>query len=657
MSLGTGKHVSIRGIEYRLAEDAEGEHYVRERGPLRAPNTQVVQGDPGQFNIRTDLLLWSMIDWSGGDMQFKFDSRVPNRFRESLGMDSLSVPGTLRMGYPMGHMDDSGAATFTENVYFAIAHNVLYAVEQGTGSNNNYYKLGSKTAFTAASTITGATDGLYSPHALIGDDKYLYLVERQTDKVWRFDGTTWLLLNDQTGGGTLTQLAEMGPNIYKYDHFTGDLYELSKTTANTATPEVPLYSILGTANVGPNFVKWDGKVITTGGGRIYILQQQYNKAIVHEIIPTTAAGTGYGRILAEMEGAVADSIWYHDGFIYLSVTDAPMTVSILNADKNINVNREIKYIQVGGAMGSLGYLGDKPATTSDNTRGPRGRVIPGANHLTTFAVATTPSHINNSSNSPEIALVDSVTGGIHWVTNNTAADVSLGGQNKAVSDLVYFDGVYYVAMNDAVSDGGNYVAHFNTRLFDDGTADDSSLIFASNDFGISEEKVLHSFEVITEPLPANTVVLVQYMLDDGNPTSLVQHSTTGATSKRVVVSTSTATKKFNSLQMKLTLRSSDGADTPVVKALNVYATVAKRVRTWTLLLDISDSQAVSGYGGAELLQNLELAVDDEVVAFIDGYRDRGPASAITYDVIFDRELTNLSYAQEGVVMVVLREVI
>ena len=73
------KHVKINGLWYRLAEDAEGQHYNFSLQPLRPPNAQLIQGESGKFQIRPDLLLWSWTDWSGGEGQIKYDPQDVGR--------------------------------------------------------------------------------------------------------------------------------------------------------------------------------------------------------------------------------------------------------------------------------------------------------------------------------------------------------------------------------------------------------------------------------------------------------------------------------------------------------------------------------------------------------------------------------------------------
>src|SRR5690606_39665634 len=93
-------HIELNGVGYRLAEDAEGQHYIRTYEPLRPPNAGVVQGEQSaKFQVRPDTLLWSLTDWSGGAGQFLFDLENPNRHRELHAVRAFERPGVLQPGF------------------------------------------------------------------------------------------------------------------------------------------------------------------------------------------------------------------------------------------------------------------------------------------------------------------------------------------------------------------------------------------------------------------------------------------------------------------------------------------------------------------------------------------------------------------------------
>ncbi len=106
-------HVEINGVKYRLFESGEGSNYVRSVEPLRPPNAVVVQGAARQdlFQMRQDVLLWSLTDWSGGEGQYKYDPSAPNRHALLRNVQAFKRPGTLRPGPMMVPTQDSTGAS------------------------------------------------------------------------------------------------------------------------------------------------------------------------------------------------------------------------------------------------------------------------------------------------------------------------------------------------------------------------------------------------------------------------------------------------------------------------------------------------------------------------------------------------------------------
>lgn len=89
--LASDAHVKIDTREFILDETEEG-HYVHNLESLLV-SRQDISGKPGRQNIRPDLLLWALDDWSGGEGNPVFD---PNNFdRYDNGTGNPRVRGRL----------------------------------------------------------------------------------------------------------------------------------------------------------------------------------------------------------------------------------------------------------------------------------------------------------------------------------------------------------------------------------------------------------------------------------------------------------------------------------------------------------------------------------------------------------------------------------
>jgi len=167
--------VTINGVDYHIAEDAEGEGYVMQYRQLRAPNAQVVQGsDSAKININPDTLIWSWDDWSEGEGQVVFSAANPGRSYINQATNFLGRPGNVFGGYKSYTALNVGATNFIPVVGLVIARGVAYAVEVGVALDDFYVFDGQD--FDAAVSI-GSTDGARSALAMTGDRNYLFFVK------------------------------------------------------------------------------------------------------------------------------------------------------------------------------------------------------------------------------------------------------------------------------------------------------------------------------------------------------------------------------------------------------------------------------------------------------------------------------------------------
>ena len=183
-----------------------------------------------------------------------------------------------------------------------------------------------------------------------------------------------------------------------------------------------------------------------------------------------------------------------------------------------------------------------------------------------------------------------------------------------------------------------------------------------HDFQIADQKTLMSVRISTEPLPANTSVEVYYQNDQDGTWTLAGSAfdTTGGTSKTYEISTNSSSVKFNNLQLKVKLITTNSSVTPVVRAVSARATPTEAVKEWDLILDVTDEDANAqgqSLTGATLIDNLQTAANQEnVIQFLNGYENANAGSYDTYQTIIKQYGIQLTSPGQGNVVLRLREV-
>lgn len=614
------KHVKINSLWYRLAEDAEGGHYQLALQPLRPPNAQIVQGETGKFQIRPDVLLWSWTNWAGGENQIKVDTQATDRSYVLQNVEPFQKPGTLGIGYLAEQVNNSaGTAWATANASLFLAHDTLYAC---VGTSLYPWDSGND-RFGAAETMTGVA--AVDPNSMIGDSDYLFVHDDGTDQIYRrTSGGTWSLHNDQCTLTGEVVMTELGPYIYIWVPATGAVYEVLKATANTATPEVPiLYT-----NINSN-VDADRSYLVAGDNRIYVASHDRRKTSIYEIIPSSAAGTGFGSELSTIYGLFPEAIFYAGGTIFLIGHDR-------TPDGTTASDRQVFYIDPEGSYGTLGSV-----RGFTDTNGPSALwAQPAGGRLATSAFALPATWASEDSDSVRMNLfeIDQVTGGIACVGGD---DALLSATEQAIS-LVYYEGAYYMS-------NASTIIRWDTNA---ASTESGYAISPANDFGLSGIKVLDSVEVNFDPLPAGGAVYVGYQLDDASWVDTLVSSTDGDIGGKLSISTDTSTKSFRSLKLRVRLVGN-------VRVLNVdaYARVNRRIRVWDLMLDASDDSAPQGYNGAQIIANITAVPDNTVVDFVDNYLTHDQEAAQTaLDVVIDSAVVIASQEGEGIIQVRLLEV-
>lgn len=632
-------HVELNGVKYRLAEDAQGEAYVLMGTSLRPPNSQQVLGDNRQkFQMRPDILLWTQTDWSGGEGQNLFDPSQPNRAWRLENVDPFVLPGRVLLGPNWDETDDSGGSDLTLPLALTHAMGGLWGVDARITDDLYEWNSGAQRWNAAVNNSNGSASRPAAHGGAAGDQKRLYYIEDNTDEVYSYDGTTFTLLNNQTGATGNSPMVAFGDYLYILDLVNYKIFEISKTTVNTSSAETAIvdFSASETATqnngVGQLFV---------GDERVYFMQVLGDETIIWEITPTTAAGTGFGREVVRYDGLLGECSWFHLGTLFTVGTDD-------SAESN-QQRRAIMYWQPNGSYGTLGYVrAERGVATSTKTA-----ASSNLGGLLTSGFALPSSDMGTTDVANAVWQVYGPTGGFALLSR--IYDPPSGLSAMTVLDLIEWQGQYFISGTDDTTNWFVMFTKRNTYSLNDGVVESPSW-----DFDLAEDKTLMSIQIACEPLEANASLEVFYSLDDAAYVSAGTYSTTSGVGTTFVVSTDTAEKTFARVRVRVDLKTSNSANTPVLTAVNVRAKAQQKGRKWRLLLDLSDDQSGTSqsHSGAKKITNIETAGNlGAVVDFKDGYQDRRADQYEQVDVTIDDYQIVLDRAGEGVALVELAEVV
>ncbi|MCI0543845.1 MAG: hypothetical protein L0Z49_05285, partial [Actinobacteria bacterium] len=162
------------------------------------------------------------------------------------------------------------------------------------------------------------------------------------------------------------------------------------------------------------------------------------------------------------------------------------------------------------------------------------------------------------------------------------------------------------------------------------------------DFDVPDlDKTLLSFDVVTRPLPSNTVVSMEYSLDEGAWTSAGTITTAGTVKTRMSISSSSSTVKFRDLQWRIGLTSTDGQSTPRVLSVTarIYVLDYEDSFDMTLLMedDTSGDRLVREQLSAKKkLERLwTLKTTKELFTFTDHFSSSKPGEGDSYTVVLE----------------------
>lgn len=657
-------HIELNGKKYTLAEDGEGTHYQRKREPLRAPSNGLVLGDTNKFNLRPDLLDWNMTDWSGGEGYKIYDPDTPNGYLVGYDIDATTT-GELYLAKEFDETKDSGGSSdFAIDGSMATALDDLFIATNSLSAGGlGYYKWNPTTSrWGTIVTPFGMANGMRLGSRAQGSSGNLYMV---TDNgggdasIWKLAGSFADLM---WGTESSWEVREVGGPLNKYlymignDFITGMGLVTEVMQFDTSLPAIAAGTTVFSINDSEIDTIRFGIKAVVGPNKLY-----FNKLVkaatsaLYEITPTSAAEAAWGREVFRAPGFEIETLFYLFGNVFLLGRQKDRT-TIFYFD---SINETFGVAWVAPEERNHVWVSGLAADPYD--MGPWVNTISGqegfSNH---FIHASGPL---NDGTEVTLMTLDGITGAVFGGPTWRAGTLSGGFPAMNLKNChgpVVFEGQIFTQVGYYIA--GPASASRTLVLTDNYTSKTGYLYSAINDYGIIDEKVLASFSISLEALPAGNTVVVKYQLDqDGTWLTAGTVSVTGTKEQTFVVSSGSATRRFRNVQVLLELHSDSASETPVVRSVRARATVIKGVRLWSLTLNATDELGAMqnrAWSGETLIENITTAADaDSVITFKDGYSKKGPGKYTSYDVVIDDYAVINDRPGEGTVQLLLREVI
>lgn len=615
--IGSKYDIELDGVSYRISSVGDGGGLRESSQPIRAPNAQTVIGDDTtKLNIRQDVLVWRWTDWSLGEGYFKLDPQNPRGYFDGSQIDGYSIPGTLRLGFYAANPDDtawSGTAAYEHLVsFYSGGGDVLYQV---SGTTIYVWPV-----LSSGTSITGATSGIVSTTA---DNEHIYM--KDANSIIRWDQSTFE--DFATGLASGGVIRSVGFSIVELDADQTDSLVVTEydKTASVPVSGTTLYAPGGATHSGTTL----NRLTTSSYNRVYTVTQD-QVATIHEIVPSSAAGAGYGKPIGTVPARILALEWAAGLLYMVTLERAPA------GEFNIVLGY---FDPINLTYGSIGVLEDVDYHT-------RGFMFSRGEGMTNFLLFAK----NAADDRVVVYVIDIVAGAFHQVgVSGNATDVT--GPIFAAGRL----GNFFAAIE---GDDGYSCGWTSDGYAGGSTNDDPAPYIESSlwDFGIVDPKILSSIRIETESIPANWTVTVKYDTDESGTFTTAGTLTAGDTGATFNVSTGASSTQFRTLRLRLEFVSTDATptDAPVVHNVEARAQLVERVKVWDVRVDLSDDHSASGpKRGDQKAVNIQDAADQEkVISFKNGFYSAQPDTFQEHNVVLDAY--NIEWQRPGEGTAVLR---
>lgn len=690
--LGSGAHVKIGSVEYRLAEQVEGHYNHSYESPFAQP--QDIAGMDGKRTLKGDKILWAIDDWSGGEGNKIYYPDQPTKFYYG------DYSNVRKRGQITGRPARARATIATSSAEdkparFAAGDGALWVLQ---GYNALAYTTDG-TTWTDKADADFRTDPDYYKTAAIGDMFHLYYASwdpnvaaggyiRIIDRVTT-GGASTKVIEDQNCSGAWADIAFLGGYLYAWSGTELTRVDISDSSA------FPLTGGL-TAGVFVSPVLWEKTAL-----QALELGVDYFAGMVN-----------CDRQLAmfiSAPGAVSQVYTYSDENGFAPLWTAPLGFTV----------RKIAYLN--GKLYLTGHWGQADLTTSAVGKGAMYAIDMDtlqAEFVTWFrreAVDTmpmeaiAPSYGNQllvagyhtgrlfvyDADLAAVSLLDDLNSTNGSVRNNTddvtfdTDDGSLNGHH--ITDVITWGNKRYALVNDVYTSGAGNLQIFawsddeidnrqNTvvTLAPELLADSFS---GEHDMGLPyDAKILEGVHVTyatedaatTSGLKAGQSIVVKLYMDGSNPVTVgtITSATTPSTGVKgrhfLALHDSGNNYKFYKVKVELNLIadrvSATNYQVPIVRAVTIEAAPLQQVEVWDLVLDVKDELPGSRPTSRKLLSstlrdNILTAVENQdAVTFLDGARYRGKGEYTTHTVVIQNPTDGIDRNAEGTMRIRLRAV-
>lgn len=624
-------HVELNGVKYRLAESAEGEHYMENAEPLRPPNAQVIQGANNTFQMRPDTLAWLIDSWAGGAGQLRYDTENPGRMRELFNVDGFTKPGAVRKGFYVTEFVIDTPTTLPDIEYwfrgFVRRQNYVFAVvDDYSGTTESAMFRWSQTSewWEDVTLGTPATnrpksravfnpaDSNNNPLTLASSGQYIF--EGDDFNVWA---------NNANISASASHPGVLGDYLYWMDQ-DGIKEYLATSSPGTTAPDT-----VWTPTTAPGTLT----NLTFGDNRAYFAVRAGDVSIIYELVPTTAVGRATVSSIATLEGVMARSVKYASGILFIATETGA-----------------IYYVRPGAEYGLL-KSAEEAEVADRNIYDP---LVTSENFL--YAIPRKTSNAFDTFDDPQQLLaVDRVSGAYeiaaYW---EERYPFSLLGATNLPDDSGGTPTTERIwASRDQGSGGGKFIDASRADVTYDG-----HFLTPWHNFNVAENKQLMSITV-QHDMHADWQFKV-YALKDGGTTETLIGTVTGAGGPAVTTLIPSSGFEFSQLSLKGEFTGTgSAANVPYVYSVEAKATVVQTQKLWQLLLDCAnDATGVhDGTNGPAKLANIRTLGDlAGPFTFKDGYKDPRTGEFNTHTVVMDSFQIRQDRPGEGVAAVVIREV-
>jgi len=505
------------------------------------PSAQDIPGAEGKVAGDPFVREWHVNEWSGGEGNDLWKRAEPTVYHRSTNVAPKQTGDGLVLGASQTVTDHDGAATFTEGRRFGLAQGLLWTVRDGTAhwwqpSTEDWDETGWTTG-GGTNVATSLIDQGNGTHILIGYDA-------TTDEVRRVASganaaVTGLTINFppvlRNWGGTLFHLD--GDDLYSFT--------LSGATA-TATLQA---DVTGRSNdYLTNGYEVANRISSSDKGPIWFQRLDNGQTLIHEYNVAADTAAVIGKLPVDF--ATPYSIFFEHGFYF---------VGFRYSDSHTASGEAYIHYFRGAQRGVAGPIREVSGTSAS-----RAVLLAGAigDDLIFYYDAA-------------VWAYNLTSGGIAMVSDSTTSSATT--QTEAIT----FGKSVFVANHDNQFE----VERHNRAAYTTRTATLESGRFDFEYPGVS--KALLSVTVVTDPLPAAVSVALAVSADGASFSSVSgTHDTDGATSFTWTVSSSGSAVVGKDFELRLTLATTNVANTPTVRSVTARAVGVDRKRVFQVVPDV-----------------------------------------------------------------------